>query len=307
MTDLTVRVTDRRDVAEGVFALELTALDGVLPPWSPGAHIDVVAEGVGVRQYSLCGDLAGQQRWRIAILHEPAGRGGSDHLFRTAHIGTELRVSVPRNNFELEPAPEYLFLAGGIGITPILPMLAAATAAGARASLYYGARTRNHLAFTEELGGYPRVNLVPQNESGLLPLAELLADTTATVYCCGPEPLLAAVEAEGERRGVTVRTERFVPRPVDTTVDRAFEVRLASSGQVLSVPANRTIVDALEAAGVAIVTSCREGTCGSCETKFLEGEVQHRDSVLTAAERASGDTMMPCVSRAISDVLVLDL
>ncbi|MEV6099630.1 PDR/VanB family oxidoreductase [Nocardia sp. NPDC051981] len=308
MTELMVRVTGRREEAEGVFALELAALGGrALPDWTPGAHIDVFAGSAGVRQYSLCGDPADRERWRIAIMHEPDGRGGSAHLFRTAHPGTELRVSVPRNHFELESGDEYLFLAGGIGITPILPMLAAATRAGARWSLHYGARTRAHLAFTGELARYDRVHLVPQNESGLLPLAALLADTTATVYCCGPAPLLDAVEAEGARRGLTVHTERFVPRRVDNGVDRAFEVRLARSGQVLRVGPDRSIVDVLEGAGVAIVTSCREGTCGSCETTFLEGEVQHRDSVLSAVERASGTTLMPCVSRAVSDVLVLDL
>ncbi|MVU80450.1 2Fe-2S iron-sulfur cluster binding domain-containing protein [Nocardia sp. ET3-3] len=307
MSELTVRVSDRRDVAEGVFALELAATGGTLPRWTPGAHIDVHAGAVGVRQYSLCGDPADENRWRIAILRETAGRGGSEHLYRTAEVGTSLRVSVPRNNFELEPSGEYLFLAGGIGITPILPMVTAAVRAGARWSLHYGARTRAHLAFTDELSRYEHVNLVPQNESGLLPLADLLADTTAAVYCCGPAPLLDAVETEGARRGLAVHTERFTPRRVDNVVDRAFSVRLAHSGQVLAVAADRSIVDVLEGAGVAIVTSCREGTCGSCETTFLEGEVQHRDSVLTADERAHGRTLMPCVSRALSDVLVLDL
>ncbi|MFE3279642.1 PDR/VanB family oxidoreductase [Nocardia sp. NPDC059239] len=308
MTELMVRVTGRGDEAEGVFALELAALGaGALLDWTPGAHIDVFAGSAGVRQYWLYGDPADRERWRIALLHEPSGRGGSAHLFRTAHPGTELRVSLPRNHFELEPGGEYLFLAGGIAITPILPMLAAATRAGARWSLHYGARTRGHLAFTGELARYDRVHLVPHNESGLLPLAALLADTTATVYCCGPAPLLDAVEAEGARRGLTVHTERFVPRRVDNGVDRAFEVRLARGGQVLCVGQDRSIVDVLEGAGVAIVTSCREGMCGSCETPFLEGEVEHRDSVLTAAERESGNTVMPCLSRAVSDVLVLDL
>ncbi|MTE14571.1 PDR/VanB family oxidoreductase [Nocardia aurantiaca] len=308
MSELTVRVTDRRDEAEGVFALELAAAGpGALPRWTPGAHIDVHAESVGQRQYSLCGDPVDERRWRIAILREPAGRGGSEHLYRTAHPGTELRVSLPRNNFALVPSAEYLFVAGGIGITPILPMLAAAERAGARFSLYYGARTRAHLAFTGELARYERVTLVPQDEAGLLPIAALLAETTATVYCCGPAPLLDAVESEGARRGLSVHTERFTPRRVDNGVDRAFQVRLARSGQVLSVAADRSIVDVLEGAGVAIVTSCREGTCGSCETTFLEGEVQHRDSVLSAEERARGRTLMPCVSRALSDVLVLEL
>ncbi|WP_327140056.1 PDR/VanB family oxidoreductase [Nocardia sp. NBC_01327] len=308
MTDLTVRVTDRRDVAEGVFALELADVDGgPLPHWTPGAHIDVSAGAAGVRQYSLCGDPADERHWRIAILHEPAGRGGSDHLHRTAEPGTQLRVSQPRNNFELVPSDAYLFVAGGIGITPILPMLAAAQRAGARWSLYYGARTRAHLSFESELR-HQRVHLMPQDESGLLPIATILAEHAgSTVYCCGPEPLLNVVETEGALAGLEVRTERFVPKQVDTTGDRAFELRLARTGRTLRVAADRTIVEVLESAGIEVITSCREGTCGSCETPVLEGEIEHRDTVLTAAEREAGATLMPCVSRARSDLLVLDL
>lgn len=308
MTDLTVRVTDRRDVAEGVFALELAGVDGgPLPRWTPGAHIDVSAGQAGVRQYSLCGDPADEQRWRIAILHEPAGRGGSDHLHRTAEIGTQLQVSLPRNNFEQVPTDAYLFVAGGIGITPILPMLAAAQRAGARWSLYYGARTRAHLSFTDELR-HQSVHLMPQDEAGLLPIAAILAEhPCSTVYCCGPEPLLNVVETEGALAGLEVHTERFVARQVDTTGDRAFEVRLARSGRTLKVAADRSIVEVLEGAGIEVITSCREGTCGSCETPVLEGEIEHRDSLLTAQEREAGATLMPCVSRALSDVLVLDL
>ncbi|WP_054813866.1 PDR/VanB family oxidoreductase [Nocardia arizonensis] len=310
MTDLPVRITARSDEATGVFALELAALDGAeLPPWSPGAHIDVAVGQAGVRQYSLCGDPQDRKRWRIAILHEPEGRGGSDLLHRTAHTDTELAVSAPRNNFELEPADRYVFLAGGIGITPILPMMAAAQAAGATWQLYYGGRTREHMAFAEEITErYPHARLLPQDAHGLLPLAEIMdANADATVYCCGPEPLLNAVETEGGRRGVAVRTERFVPRVVDTAGDRAFQVRLANDGRTLRVGEKQSIVDVLDAAGVQVITSCREGTCGSCETAVLEGEIDHRDSILSAEERERGDTMMLCVSRARADVLVLDL
>lgn len=311
MTEVRVRVIDRTDEADAVFALVLAAVDGgVLPTWTPGAHIDVAAGPAGVRQYSLCGDPAEQDRWRIAILHEPNGRGGSAHLFRTALPGTTLSVSAPRNNFELSTAAEYTFVAGGIGITPILPMIAAADRAGAHWTLHYGARTKAHMAFADVLTArYPQVRLVPQDESGLLPVTQILtARPTATVYCCGPEPLLAAVEAAGAQQGVTVRTERFVPRKVENSgADQAFEVRLAQTGQTLRVGADRSIVDVLESAGVAVITSCREGTCGSCETPVLDGEVEHRDSLLTAEERERGATMMLCVSRARSGVLVLDL
>ncbi|MRH88321.1 2Fe-2S iron-sulfur cluster binding domain-containing protein [Nocardia sp. SYP-A9097] len=309
MTELMVRVTDRRDEAEGVFSLGLAAVGGgPLPHWTPGAHIDVSVGTAGVRQYSLCGDPADERRWRIAILHEPAGRGGSDHLHRTARPGAALRVSLPRNNFELVPSDAYLFVAGGIGITPILPMLAAAQRAGASWTLYYGARSRAHLAFTGELSWHRQVRMVPQDELGLLPVAAILGDRGgAEVYCCGPAPLLDAIETEGARTGVAVHIERFVPRQLETAPDREFELQLARTGRTLRVPAGRPVIDVLESAGVTVVTSCREGTCGSCETAVLSGSVEHRDSVLSAAERAAGATMMPCVSRAVSDVLVLDL
>ncbi|MFD3702459.1 PDR/VanB family oxidoreductase [Nocardia sp. NPDC058658] len=310
MTELTVRVIDRIDEADAVFSLVLAAADGApLPAWTPGSHIDVAVGTAGVRQYSLCGDPAEHDRWRIAVLHEPAGRGGSAQLYRTALPGTTLSVSLPRNNFELEAASAYTFVAGGIGITPIVAMIAAAEQAGADWTLHYGARTRAHMAFGDALSRrYPSVRLVPQDEAGLLPIARILAARPdATVYCCGPEPLLSAVEAEGARQGIAVRTERFVPRPVDTAADAAFEVRLAQTGTTLRVAADRSIVDVLESAGVSVITSCREGTCGSCETPVLDGEVDHRDSLLTAEERESGKTMMLCVSRARSQVLVLDL
>ncbi|MGW4352061.1 PDR/VanB family oxidoreductase [Nocardia sp. NPDC004582] len=311
MTEFPVRVVHRRDEAEDVFSLELAAVDGgPLPPWTPGAHIDVRAGAAGVRQYSLCGDPADDRRWRIAILHEREGRGGSDHLYRTAQAGTELRVSLPRNNFELTPASSYVFVSGGIGITPILPMIAAAAAAGARWQLFYGARSRTHMAFAAELTAkYPQVTLVPQDVDGLLPLSRILDATgSAEIYCCGPEPMLAAIETQAADRGLTIRTERFAARPVAAgVVNPPFEVRVHSTGVTYRVDARRSIADVLEAAGVDIVTSCREGTCGSCETTVLSGEIDHRDEILTAEERARGNTMMLCVSRARSGVLVLDL
>ncbi|MFE9581705.1 PDR/VanB family oxidoreductase [Nocardia sp. NPDC006044] len=309
MTEFPVRVSARRDEAEGVFSLELSAVGGELPSWTPGAHIDVAVGEAGVRQYSLCGDPADPDRWRIAILHEPDGRGGSRHLHNTALPGTELRVSKPRNNFELVARESYVFVAGGIGITPILPMIAAAAAAGARWSLYYGGRTRGHMAFADELRTtYPAAKLLPQNEHGLLPLAEILTtDPDATVYCCGPEPLLAAVEAEGAQRGLPVHLERFVPRPREFAPNGEFDVQLASTGRTFRVGVKQSIADVLERAGIPLVTSCREGTCGTCETTVLSGRIDHRDSLLTPEEQARGNTMMLCVSRAVSEVLVLDL
>ncbi|MEV2225515.1 PDR/VanB family oxidoreductase [Nocardia vinacea] len=309
MTDIPVRVSARRDEAEGVFSLELTPVaGGQLPSWEPGAHIDVAVGAAGVRQYSLCGDPADRPHWRIAVLREPEGRGGSEYLCRTALVDSELRISAPRNNFELAERASYVFIAGGIGITPILPMVAAAQAGGTEWELYYGGRTLAHMAFAEDIARYPQARLLPQDEHGLLPIADILAQhSDAAIYCCGPEPLLAAVETEGAQRNSDVHVERFVPRPLASVARGAFEVQLASSGRTFRVGATQSIVDVLDAAGIEIITSCREGTCGSCETAVLAGDIDHRDSVLTAEEQARGDTMMLCVSRAGSEVLVLDL
>lgn len=309
MTEFPVRVSARRDEAEGVFSLELTPIaGGQLPPWEPGAHIDVAVGAAGVRQYSLCGDPADRRRWRIAVLREPQGRGGSEYLYQTALLDSELRISLPRNNFELVERESYVFVAGGIGITPILPMVAAAQARGAQWELYYGGRTLAHMAFAAEIARYPQARLLPQDEHGLLPIADLVAEhSNAAIYCCGPEPLLAAVETAGALHDSAVFVERFVPRPVAAAPRGSFEIQLASSGRTFHIGSGQSIADVLDAAGIGIITSCREGTCGSCETAVLDGEIDHRDSVLTAEEQASGNTMMLCVSRAGSDVLILDL
>jgi ferredoxin-NADP reductase len=229
-------------------------------------------------------------------------------------VGDVVRIRGPRNNFELAPSPRYLFIAGGIGITPILVMISAAEAAGADWRLVYGGRHRASMAFLDELARYgDRVTVCPQDETGLLDLDTLLgipvADTL--VYCCGPEPLLAAVEqrcAFWPRRALHV--ERFSAKPL-TAPSRAeaFEVVLARSELTLTVPPDRSILDVVDDAGVGVLSSCAEGTCGTCETPVLEGEPDHRDSVLDEdeRERERGACMMICVSRSRSPRLVLDL
>ncbi|MFJ6912798.1 PDR/VanB family oxidoreductase [Streptomyces sp. NPDC101133] len=303
----------RETTADGVLALTLRhPLGEPLPAWEPGAHVDVVL-GPGLeRQYSLCGDPADRTRWRIAVLRETDGRGGSAHVHEEVRTGDKLRVRGPRNNFRLERAPRYRFVAGGIGITPILPMLAAAEEAGAEWSLLYGGRTRAGLAFKRELGRYgDRVTIVPEDESGLLDLAPVLDDLPADtlVYCCGPGPLLDAVEARCPAG--RLRVERF--RPKEAAVDAPaeaeaeFEVVLARSGRTVAVPPGVSVLDAVREAGVEVLYSCTEGTCGTCETEVVEGEPDHRDSVLTEEERAAGETMLVCVSRCRGRRLVLDL
>ncbi len=328
---VTVTVARRRVEAEGVVSLQLRAPGGgCLPRWEPGAHVDLHLGPGLVRQYSLCGDPDEPDVWQVAVLRAAAGRGGSAAVHDRLVEGTQLQVGGPRNAFPLLPAPRYLFIAGGIGITPILPMLAAARAAGADWRLAYGGRSRSSMAFLDRLPADPeRVEVFPQDEAGLLPLRRLLPAPGAgsgtpppLVYCCGPEPLLAAVEraCSGWPDG-WLRTERFAPRaqPADTPAagnpgldnqgldNQGFEVELSGSGTTLTVPADRSLLQVLEDSGVAMLSSCREGTCGTCEVGVLAGDVEHRDSLLTPAERAAGDIMLPCVSRARGARLVLDL
>ncbi|MFD6064760.1 PDR/VanB family oxidoreductase [Rhodococcus wratislaviensis] len=309
-----VIVVARQQETPEVVSLELALPDGSeLPTWTPGAHIDIAVGAAGVRQYSLCGDPQDRRRWRVGVLLERDGRGGSRHLHQEAAPGNTLTVSLPRNNFALEPSRDYIFVAGGIGITPILPMIAAAEAAGAIWTLHYGGRTRPSMAYLDEISEYgSRVRVLPQDECGLLPLDDILAGSgpNAQVYCCGPEPLLAAIESAIEPvDSQRLHVERFRPRSVNEALgpDRDFTVKIASTGAIIRVGEDQSIVDALEDAGIMVETSCREGTCASCETSVLEGEVCHRDSVLTAHEREQSASIMLCVSRARTDLLVLDL
>jgi len=298
-------------LADGVLGLVLRDAHGAdLPPWEPGAHVDVELGPGLVRQYSLCGDPADRRAWRIAVLREPRSRGGSSYVHERLATGAELRVDGPRNHFPLLDAAGYLFIAGGIGITPMLPMIDAAEAAGRSWRLVYGGRRRASMAFLDRLGGHgDRVSVRPEDETGLLDLDSLLAVPSpgVLVYCCGPEPLLAAVERRcGSWPVGSLRVERFAPLPGEFA-DGDFEVELAQSGRVVPVPAGVSILRAVQDAGVAVLSSCQEGTCGTCETAVVLGRVEHRDSVLTDAERTAGDVMMICVSRALDNRLVLDL
>ncbi|OQR62551.1 oxidoreductase [Streptomyces maremycinicus] len=302
-------VEGREFAAEGVLALTLRhPLGEPLPAWEPGAHVDLVL-GPGLeRPYSLCGDPADRHAWRIAVLREPAGRGGSAHVHEQLRPGDKVRVRGPRNHFALRPAAGYRFVAGGIGITPILPMLAAAEAAGAEWSLLYGGRTRGSMAFAGELARFgDRVTVAPQDETGLLDLGSVLdaLPEGTLVYCCGPTPLLDAVQ---ERCPADVlRVERFQARDEPAGEEGEFEVELARSGRTLTVAAGVSVLDTVRAAGVEVLYSCTEGTCGTCETDVLEGTPEHRDCVLSPQEREAGETMMICVSRCRGRKLVLDL
>ncbi|APE34365.1 oxidoreductase [Nocardia mangyaensis] len=308
MISAIVRIRSISYEAEGVLSFVLIDPAGApLPPWEPGAHVDVVLPDGVVRQYSLCGDPGDRDSYRIAVLLEEQGRGGSAWLHEKVRPGTLLEIREPRNNFPLAAADRYVLIAGGIGITPLLPMMRELDRRGAAWQLHYGGRSAARMAFAGELAAYgERVRRYPQDECGLIPLAEIL-DPVATgtlVYCCGPEPLLDAVEKSCAPD--VLRVERFHPREIETGPDRPMTVVLRRSGRTIEVPAEETVLDALERAGADVLWSCREGTCATCETPVLEGEIDHRDSILTPQERESGETMMICVSRARTDRLVLD-
>lgn len=312
----TLVVAERKDEADDVVSLVLRDPAGApLPAWTAGAHVDlVVAPGV-VRQYSLCGDPDDASSYRVAVLREPAGRGGSAAVHEKLHPGVEVEVSSPRNHFALRPAAAYVLVAGGIGITPLLAMAREAARAGVPWHLAYGGRTRTSMAFVDEARALPGgdVALVALDTDGLLPVADLVARAArdgADVYCCGPAGLLDAVIAEGGRvlGPERVHVERFTPvEVVPDGPERAFEVEVASLGLTVTVPPDRTTLEVLEDAGVQILSSCREGTCGTCELAVVDGAVDHRDSLLTPAEQAANDTMFPCVSRAAGARLVVDL
>ncbi|HET6857957.1 MAG TPA: PDR/VanB family oxidoreductase [Streptomyces sp.] len=302
-------VAGRTEPAEGVVELQLEALDtGDLPAWQPGAHIDLVLPSGQVRQYSLCGDPADRSTYTLATRLVADGRGGSREVHEQVHEGTELEVRGPRNRFPLIPAPAYVFVAGGIGITPVLPMLRAAEAAGAEWRLLYGGRSRASMPYLEEiekLAGPGRAMIVAEDEDGLPDLPEFLAGAPqgTAVYCCGPEPLMAAVTGCLPEGGA-LHLERFAPG-APAGADGAFELELRRSGRTLSVAPGTTVLAAVRAELPNVSYSCEQGFCGTCQQRVLEGEIDHRDELLTDAER--DDSMLICVSRARGERLVLDL
>jgi ferredoxin-NADP reductase len=279
---VSLRIRSKTRQAEDVVTVSLDDPEGRrLPDWTPGSHIDLVLPNGLTRQYSLCGDRWDAYSYRIGVLREPAGRGGSA-------------------------------VAGGIGITPILPMIHQADLVGADWQLLYGGRRRASMAFLDELAGYgDRVRLHPQDEAGLLPLAEFLGEARddTRIYCCGPGPLLDAVDAVCARwPRHALRTERFVATEHGPAVHEGpFAVELSRTGTTVTVGPEASVLDAVHAAGVEVLSSCRQGICGTCETTVLAGLPDHRDSLLDEDDRAANDCMYICVSRSCSDRLVLDL
>jgi len=311
-----VRVARKDHPAEGVVRLTLVDPDGGrLPDWTPGSHIDVVVPqpdgSCAIRQYSLCGDRWDPHAYQIAVLREPASRGGSIFLHDELAEGDLIRIGTPRNHFMLASAERFEFIAGGIGITPIMTMIAAAERMDVEWRLLYGGRTRSSMAFLDELAPYgDRIVARPQDEFGLLDLSGYAEPVEGTkVYSCGPEPLLAAIEsATTAWPAGAVRFERF------TAVEQAppvrsgpFEVELARSGKTITVTPAESVLQAVAQAGSPVLASCSQGVCGTCEVGVLAGVPDHRDSLLSDTERAENDRMFVCVSRAVTERLVLDL
>jgi ferredoxin-NADP reductase len=311
----TVRVERMTRLADDVVEVRLVDPTGApLPPWQPGAHVALDLPNGVSRQYSLCGE-PGAAWWTIAVHRAPASRGGSAFVHDGLRIGALLPVTGPRNDFPLEPGPRHLLIAGGIGITPISAMARAlaATDRGPEWSLLYCGRTRSALAYLPELaalaGDRLRVH-VDDEEGGPVDLAAVLAEHAgAVVHCCGPEGMLSAVEALAPDPTL-VHVERFRAPEAPAAApgsDLPFDVVCAGSGTRVRVEPDETVLAALGRCGVAEPTSCGEGICGTCETKVLSGEPDHRDFVLSDAERAAGGSMFVCVSRSRSAELVLDL
>ncbi|MER5258200.1 MULTISPECIES: PDR/VanB family oxidoreductase [unclassified Streptomyces] len=300
-------VVDRIDrAADDVVALTLRATAGELAAWDPGAHIDLSLPNWLTRQYSLCGDPADRDAYRVAVRYDPLSRGGSEYVHRFLRPGRALDVSLPRNHFPLVPAPRYLFLAGGIGITPLLPMLHAAVAAELPATLLYLGPSVESMPFADELrrahGDGDRVRIVETKRQGRPDLDALAATLEADtlVYCCGPATLLATAEEAFSSQ--QLRAERFQPVAKAFGPDTEFQALCARSGDTVTVPADASLLDALAHAGHPLPSGCREGVCGSCEVAVLGGTPEHRDDIGAPEGR-----MYACVSRALSSRIILDL
>ena len=331
--------------ADGIISISLVDPDGSdVPAWTPGSHIDLVLPSGLVRQYSLCGRPEDRSELRVAVLRESHGRGGSKELHDNALVGRTLGVRGPRNHFKVREADEYLLVAGGVGVTPIITMVRHLDAEGAPWRLLYGGRSRRTMAFLEELESYgSAVTIVPEDEKGLPDLRGYFAQGTmgAAIYCCGPEGLLRAVETTGAELRIPVHVERFAagpkksgdvaptprPSPVGAPAaaaagaatdgdspqteghrpDDPFVVELRRTGISVEVPSDRTILETVREHLPEVISSCEEGFCGACETAVVEGIPDHRDDVLDPVERAANETMMICVGRSCTPRLVLDL
>jgi vanillate monooxygenase ferredoxin subunit len=318
MAQLTVKVLRKKQEALDIASFELVKPDGsALPGFSAGSHIDVQVPGGLTRQYSLCNDAAEQHRYRIAVLRDPASRGGSTGMHDALKEGDTLQISEPRNHFPLVHAERTLLFAGGIGVTPLLSMAQRLAHIGADFRMHYCTRSAERTAFRDEIAASAYADRVDfHHDDGdaaqKLQLEQVIAKPQAGthLYVCGPTGFIDWVVKTADRLGWPkdqVHLEYFGAAPQDTAGDRAFQVKIASSGETYEVGASETVVQALQKHGIEILTSCEQGVCGTCITRVLQGECDHRDLYFTDEEKAQNDQFTPCCSRAKSAVLVLDL
>lgn len=304
-----------RHEADGVRSFRLERpCGGAVQPWSPGAHLEFTLPSGVVRHYSLCGDPEDRSGYLVAVLEQPDGRGGSREFHERVTPGVSLSAGDPRNHFPLVEADDYLFIAGGIGITPILPMVRAVAKMGKSFRILYGGRTLASMAFSDEIRDYGAAAVVvPEDAAGRIDIPGELArcPVGARVYCCGPEPLLWAVKAacDGDDRLGGLHFERFgsaVPAPA-ASGRASFKVELAKTGVTIVVDEASSILDKVLEVVPEQPWACREGYCGTCETAIIAGEPEHADDILTAGERASNTVMMICVGRSRSPTLILGI
>lgn len=316
---LTVRVCHKRVEAVDICSFELVQVDGKpLPGFSAGSHIDVHLPNGLTRQYSLCNDPSETHRYLIGVLKDPGSRGGSRAMHELVGEGDTLSISAPKNHFPLaRGARRSLLLAGGIGITPILCMAERLAVAGEDFDLHYGSRSQERMAFQGRIrqssfSSRAVFHFDDGDDAQKLDLGALLDRPSADVhlYVCGPKGFMDAVLGMARAKSWPeehLHYEFFSGQPIKSDSDGSFQVKLASSGKLVLVPKDKTVVQALSEAGVAVPTSCEQGVCGTCLTRVLEGEPEHRDMYLSPQEQAVNDQFLPCCSRSKSPVLTLDL
>lgn len=312
-----VVVDEVADIAEGVLSLVLRRRDGQeFPHWTPGSHIDLHLGNGLIRQYSLWSPMDDLTQLRVGVLRTLDSRGGSEWIHDNLRAGERLSISAPRNNFPLVDSRKYMFVAGGIGITPLVSMIQQVEEQGREWQLYYGGRSRASMALVEQLEeqyGTEKVHIFDEDGRGRLDLESILALPRAhmLIYACGPGGMLEAIEdfCMGWPPG-SLHTERFVAGTLGAAGNQdPFSVELARSGKEFTVPPEKSILEVMEENGTRVLSSCRAGLCGTCETRIISGEVEHRDAALTQEDKDAGDVMMVCVSRAAAGCnrLVLDL
>lgn len=316
---LTVRVSRKWNEALDVCGFEFVRPDGSqLPSFSAGSHIDVHLPGGLIRQYSLCGDPADADHYQIAVLRDNNGRGGSKAIHDLVREGDLIKISAPKNHFPIaHGATHHLLLAGGIGVTPILSMAERLASVGESFNIHYCSRTRERTAFISRISessyvDRARFHFDDEHEAQRFDLAATVvgAPPEAHLYVCGPRGFMDAVLEEARKHNWTddrLHYEFFSGTVEQAATDTTFQVRLARSGKTVDVPPGCTVVAALAEAGVEVLTACEQGVCGTCLTRVLDGELDHRDSYLTDEEKAAGDQFLPCCSRSKSALLVLDL